>query len=103
MAEHSDELLFSWLNQRVERVSRLTTRHPLLTGALLAAAIAAASVIGLAIQHRITPAMLGFCAALCLPLLFGHRAPRLVLRRVWRSSRCCSGSSRGRSWPTSRC
>jgi signal transduction histidine kinase len=78
MAEHSDERLFRWLNQRVERVSRLTTRHPLLTGALIAAATAAASVIGLAIQHRITPAMLAFCAAFCLPLLFGHRAPRLV-------------------------
>ncbi len=65
MAEHSDERLFRWLNQRVERVSRLTTRHPLLTGALIATATAAASVIGLAIQHRITPAMLAFCAALC--------------------------------------
>ncbi len=78
MTEHSDERLFRWLNQRVERVSRLTTRHPLLTGALIAAATAAASVIGLAIQHRITPAMLAFCAAFCVPLLFGHRAPRLA-------------------------
>ncbi len=42
MAEHSDERLFRWLNQRAERVSRLTARHPLLTGALVAAAIAAA-------------------------------------------------------------
>jgi signal transduction histidine kinase len=77
MAKHSDERLFRWLNQRVERVSRLTTRHPLLTGALVAAATAGASLTGLAIQHRITPAMLGFCAAFCLPLLFGHRTPRL--------------------------
>src|SRR5579875_522638 len=77
MAEHSDERLFRWLNQRVERVSRLATRHPLLTVTLLASATAAASVIGLAIQHRITPAMLAFCAAFCLPLLLGQRAPRL--------------------------
>lgn len=77
MAKHSDERLFSWLNERAERVSRLTTRHPLLTGTLIAAVIAAASVTGLAIQQRITPAMLAFCAAFCLPLLFGHRTPRL--------------------------
>jgi signal transduction histidine kinase len=78
MAEHSDELLFGWLNQRVERVGRLAARHPLMVGAVLAAGTAAASVIGLAIQQRITPAMLAFCAAFCLPLLVGHRAPRLA-------------------------
>jgi signal transduction histidine kinase len=82
MAKHSDERLFSWLNQRAELVSRLTTRHPLLTGAVVATATAAASVIGLAIQNRITPAMLGFCAALCLPLVLGHRAPRLCFAVV---------------------
>ncbi len=76
MAEHSDERLFRWLDQRAERVSRLTTRHPFLTGTAVAAVTAAASVIGLAIQHRITPTMLGFCAAFCLPLLVAHRAPR---------------------------
>src|SRR5579875_2428867 len=77
MAEHSDERLSRWLNERAERISRLTTRHPLLTGAAIALVIATGSVVGLAIQHRITPAMLAFCAAFCLPLLFGHRAPRL--------------------------
>jgi signal transduction histidine kinase len=77
MAEHSDEQLFTWLNGWIERVSRLTTRHPLLTDALLASGTATASVIGLAIQHRVTPAMLGFCAALCLPLLLRPWVPRL--------------------------
>ncbi|MDE3132834.1 MAG: sensor histidine kinase [Acidobacteriota bacterium] len=77
MAEHSDEQLFTWLNQRIERVSRLTARHPLLTDALLASGTAAASIVGLAVQHRLTPAMLGFCAALCLPLLLRQWAPRL--------------------------
>jgi signal transduction histidine kinase len=77
MAAHSDELLFGWLNERVERIGKLTTRHPLMVGGVLAAGTAAASVIGLAIQDRITPAMLAFCAAFCLPLLIGHRAPRL--------------------------
>ncbi len=76
MAAHSDERLFRWLDRRIQRVSRLTTRHPLLTHAGVATATAAASVIGLDIQHRITPAMLGFCAAFCLPLVLGRRAPR---------------------------
>jgi signal transduction histidine kinase len=78
MVEHSDELLFRWLNQRIERVGKLAARHPLVVGGVLAAGSATASVIGLAIQQRITPAMLGFCAAFCLPLLIGHRAPRFA-------------------------
>lgn len=77
LAARSDERLFNWLNQRIERVSRLTARHPLLIDALLACGTAAASIIGLASQQRVTPAMLGFCAALCLPLLLRARAPRL--------------------------
>jgi signal transduction histidine kinase len=82
MVEHSDELLFSWLNQRIERVGRWAARHPLIVGAVLAVGTAAASVIGLAIQHRITPAMLAFCAAFSLPLLVGHRAPRTAYASV---------------------
>jgi signal transduction histidine kinase len=78
MGEHTDELLFTWLNQRVERVGRLAARHPLIVGSVLAAGTAAASVIGLGIQHRITPAMLAFCAAFCLPLLVGQRVPRFA-------------------------
>ena len=76
MAEHSDELLFRWLNQRIDWAGRQSARHPLLIDALLASGTVAASVAGLAIQHRITPAMLAFCVALCAPLLLRHRAPR---------------------------
>lgn len=82
MAQHSDERLFTWLNQRIERVSRLSAGHPLLVDGLLATVAAAASTIGLAIQHRVTPAMLVFCAALCAPLLLGHRAPRAAFVSV---------------------
>ena len=77
MAEHSDELLFRWLNQRVERVLRWTLRHPLLVDTGLATGTLAASVIGLAVQGRITPAILSFAVALCLPLLLRRRAPRV--------------------------
>ena len=82
MAEQSEELLFTWLNQRVERIARLSSRYPLLTDAVVALAVAALSVIGLASQHRVTFAMLGFCAALCLPLLLCHRAPPLAFAAV---------------------
>jgi signal transduction histidine kinase len=77
MAESSDELLFRWLNQRVERIIRWTDRHPLLVDAGLAAGTFAASVLGLTVQGRVTPAMLAFGAALCLPLLLRHRVPRV--------------------------
>ena len=82
MADHSDELLFTGLNQRIERVARLSAAHPLLTDALLAFMLASASSVGLAVQGRMTPAMLGFCVALCLPLLLRHRDPRLAFAGV---------------------
>ncbi len=82
VADFSDEPLFTWLNQRVERISRLSARHPLLVDGTLATCAATASVIGLAIQHRVTPAMLAFCAALCAPLLLRHRAPRATYAAV---------------------
>lgn len=82
MAAPSDELLFRWLNQRIARIGGLAARHPLIVGAVLATGTATASVIGLAIQHRVTPAMLGFCAAFCLPLLIGQRVPRLAYAGV---------------------
>ncbi|HEX3803926.1 MAG TPA: histidine kinase [Solirubrobacteraceae bacterium] len=77
MADHSDELLLTWLNQRVERLAEFSARHRSLTDGVLAAGTAATSIVGLAIQHRITPAMLAFCAGLCLPLLLRHGWPRL--------------------------
>ncbi len=82
MAEHSDEVLFSWLNRHGERLSSLIVRHPLVTDAVLATGAATASTIGLVIAHRVTPAMLGFCAALCLPLLLSHRMPRFAFAGV---------------------
>ncbi len=49
---------------------------------MLASAVAATSVIGLAIQGRITPAMLALCAALCAPLLLRHRSVRACFAGV---------------------
>src|ERR1700691_3887024 len=82
MPERSEELLFTSLNQRVERLARFSGRHPALTDAVLASAVAATSVIGLAIQGRITPVMLALCAALCAPLLLRHRSVRACFAGV---------------------
>ncbi len=82
MTDHSDELLFTWLNQRIERVARFSATHPFLTDAVLAVAVAVVSVAGLVAQGRVTPATLAFCAALCLPLLLRHRDPRLSFAGV---------------------
>jgi signal transduction histidine kinase len=82
MAERSDELPFTWLNQRIERLSRFSARHALLTDAALALGAAALSVIGLVRQGRVTPAMLAFCVALCAPLLLRHRSVRLCFAAV---------------------
>jgi signal transduction histidine kinase len=77
MADHSDELLFSWLNQRIERIARFSGAHRMLTDAVLAIVVAGVSIVGLIAQGRLSPAMLAFCVALCLPLLLRHRDPRL--------------------------
>lgn len=82
MPERSEELLFTSLNQRVERLARFSARHAALTDAVLASAVAATSVTGLAIQGRITPAMLAICAALCAPLLLRHRSVRTCFAGV---------------------
>ncbi len=82
MPDRSDELFFTSLNQRVERLARFSARHAALTDAGLAVVVAATSVIGLGVQGRITPAMLALCAALCAPLLLRHRSVRACFAGV---------------------
>lgn len=82
MGKRTDEPLFTNLNARVERIVRISARHPLLTDAGLALITAVVSVTGLLRQGRVTPAMLAFCAALCLPLLLRHRSARLCFALV---------------------
>jgi signal transduction histidine kinase len=82
MSDRSDELLFAWLNQRVERLTAFSARHRLLTDLVLALLAASISIAGLALQHRITSQLLLFCAALTLPLLFRHRSPALCFAGV---------------------
>ena len=75
MSETRDELLLQRLSEPFERLGEVSRGHPLLTDLVLALGTAVTSMTELAIQHRLTPAMLGFCLALCLPLLLCHRAP----------------------------
>jgi signal transduction histidine kinase len=82
MPDHVEEPLFTSLNQRAEGLARFSARHPLLTDASLALLAATISTIGLLRQSRVTPAMLAFCAALCLPLLLRHRSVRLCFAGV---------------------
>jgi signal transduction histidine kinase len=82
MSDRSDELLFAWLNQRVERLTAFSARHRFLTDVVLALLAAASSIAGLALQHRVTAQLLLFCAALTLPLLLRHRSPALCFAGV---------------------
>lgn len=70
------------LDQRVERLARFSGRHPLVTDTTLALFAAAVSLAGLVRQGRVSPAMLAFCAALCLPLLLRHASVRLCFAGV---------------------
>jgi signal transduction histidine kinase len=82
MSDRADELLFTWLNQRVERLTAFSARRRLLTDLVLALLAAALSIAGLMVQHRVTPALLGFCAALTVPLLLRHRSPPLCFAGI---------------------
>jgi len=82
MSDRSDELLFTWLNQRVERLTALSARHRLLTDLVLALLAAGVSIAGLVVQHRVSAQLLVFCAALTLPLLIRHRSPAICFAGV---------------------
>ncbi|MFZ0090469.1 MAG: hypothetical protein WAL63_13230, partial [Solirubrobacteraceae bacterium] len=69
MSDRTDELLFRWLRKQVRRFDRVRAGHQTMLDVSLAAAICAASAIGLAIQHRLGHAdVIVFCVALCAPL-----------------------------------
>ncbi len=75
MSDGSDEILFTWLSERVQRVVRVSARHRLIADVAIAVGIAALSLGGLATQHRLGPLSAVFCAALCLPLLLRRSSP----------------------------
>ncbi len=66
------------IQRLAERTERATAEHPLLSDSGLAAAIAAAGIIGLASQHRLDGIQVAFSLVLCLPLLVRRSQPLLV-------------------------
>lgn len=82
MSDRSDELLFAWLQLRVQRVAALAARHRLLTDLVVALLAASVSLVGLLMQGRTSAQLLIFCAALTLPLLLHHRSAALSFAAV---------------------
>lgn len=66
------------IQHAVERVQRFVAAHQQLTDLGIAAAVAAAGIIGLASQNRLQLSQAAFTAALALPLLLRRRQPLLV-------------------------
>jgi DNA-binding NarL/FixJ family response regulator/signal transduction histidine kinase len=75
MRDRSDERLVRWLREQLQRAARLGGRHRMLVDVMIAAAIAALSLVGLAARHRLGhPGVIVFCIALCVPLPLRRRS-----------------------------
>jgi signal transduction histidine kinase len=75
MNDSAEELARAWLTHRAQRLSRLSTSHPLAIDLAICLAVAALSIGGLATQHRLDTVAAVFCAALCAPLLLHRKSP----------------------------
>jgi signal transduction histidine kinase len=79
MSEYLEQqLLRLW-----ERGRRAGAEHPRLLDLTIASAVAALSIGGLAVQHRLgDPGLIIFCACLCAPLALGRRRPMLAFGAI---------------------
>jgi signal transduction histidine kinase len=77
MHDSAGEADSTWLTQRAERLSRLSTRYPFASDLAICLATAALSIVGLATQHRLDALAVIFCGALCAPLLLRRLSPIL--------------------------
>ena len=69
MSRSSDEAIVRGIQQLTRRVTAVGRRHPVATDCMSAIALAAASLVGLALQGRLDRAdTIVFCLALCAPL-----------------------------------
>jgi len=82
MNDSVEELARTWLTQRAQRLSRLSTDHPLAIDLAICLAIAGLSLGGLATQRRVDPLALLFCGALCAPLLLRRLSPILCFATI---------------------
>jgi signal transduction histidine kinase len=74
MRERSDELLFVWLNPRIELVTDFSARHRAITDLIAAVLVAIISIIGLIFQGAVTTVPLIFAFALPATLLLRHKS-----------------------------
>jgi signal transduction histidine kinase len=75
MTDSSEEVVLTWLNERVQRMARASGRHPLLVDLAIELGLAAVSLGGLETQDRLGPVTAIFCVALCVPLALRRRSP----------------------------
>jgi signal transduction histidine kinase len=74
MTESREELASGFPARQAARLVQLGARHPRAVDLTVCLVIAAASVIGLVVQHQLSPVTLAFCAGLCAPLLVHRRS-----------------------------
>jgi signal transduction histidine kinase len=77
MHDSAGEPASTWLTQRAERLRRLSARYPFAIDLAICLTTAAASIGGLATQHRLDTLAVIFCGALCAPLLLRRLSPIL--------------------------
>ena len=77
MSDSVEELAFTWLTQRAQRLSRLSAGHPFAIDLTICLATVALSLGGLATQGRLDAIAVIFCGALCAPLLLRRSSPIL--------------------------
>jgi signal transduction histidine kinase len=83
MSLPSDEVVFDWVQARLEPIVRHAERHPARVDVATAVLLAAASFVGVATQGRLHhPDVIVFCLVLPAALLVRHRDPRLSFALV---------------------
>jgi signal transduction histidine kinase len=81
MKEKADLLASRWLAY-IERDARRVADHRFAVDLTTALGVAALSIFGLSVQNRLDPLTLGFCLALCAPLLLHRRDARACFALV---------------------
>ena len=85
MKAKADRLASQWLSH-LEHDARRIADHRFAVDLTTAVGVAALSILGLSVQNRLDPLTLGFCIALCAPLLL-HRRDRACVLRARRARR----------------
>ena len=82
MSDSAEEFASTWLTQRAQRLSRLSTSHPLAIDLTICLIVAALSIGGLTTQRRLDTVSVIFCGTLCAPLLVRRVSPMLCFALI---------------------